>query len=371
MNGNMSYSESQLENVYSLSEAVARADKLQQVYSMALRTLAHTLNLDRCAILLFNSQGILVFEASKGLSAWYRKQVTGHSPWSRDAKAPKSIFVPDVKKDERLNALLPVILKEGIHAMAFIPLIFQKRLLGKFMLYLNQPHEFSKSEQLLAETIARQVGFAIGVKRIEENLKTSLKEKELLLKEIDHRVKNNLQVITSMLSLQALSTNDDHFRKMVENSIHRVEAMAVVHEELRNSGNAQKIDFQNYASRLVHTLIRSYSPDPNAVECQIECHEPLLDTATAVPLGLMLNEIVSNSLKHAFEGAGLHRIRVAMPDANTLIVGDNGPGFAEKSQSNGKTLGLKIVDLLAHQLRADIQMKGPGTTYYVTLPKRS
>jgi two-component sensor histidine kinase len=158
----------------------------------------------------------------------------------------------------------------------------------------------------------------------------------------------------------------------MESSIHRVHAMGVLHEQLNGSADSKKIDFKQYATRLVHALIESYALEPQSVKYEVRCDGKELDAATAIPLGLILNEMVSNSLKHAFtNGSTSPKITIEMPDSNTVVVSDNGQGISHSDgEFNGRTLGLRIVKLLANQLNANIEMKGPGTTYRISLASR-
>jgi len=220
------------------------------------------------------------------------------------------------------------------------------------------------------EAIARHVAFAIGVRQVEDHLKASLKEKDLLLREVYHRVKNNLQVVTSMLSLQASTMHNSELNKAMESSIHRVGAMAVLHEELNYSADNKKVNFQRYVTRLVHSLIESYASELQHIQYEVKCDGKELDSSTAIPLGLILNEMISNSLKHAFtNGCKSPKITVEMRDPNTLIVSDNGCGIDHfhAELNDNRTLGLRIVKLLADQLNAHIELKGPGTIYQITL----
>ncbi len=163
----------QLQLISSLSDAVSKANELEDIYKLALGGLLTTIRADRASVLQFDENGIMQFKAAHGLSENYRLHAAGHSPWSADAVNPTPIFVSDVKEDPSLIGLLPVIQHERIAALAFIPLVYKNRLLGKFMVYFNSIHYFSEEESQLLQTIAREVAFAIGEKRNEIALRTS------------------------------------------------------------------------------------------------------------------------------------------------------------------------------------------------------
>ncbi|MCJ7813450.1 response regulator [bacterium] len=181
--------------------------------------------------------------------------------------------------------------------------------------------------------LTRSIRYAIERKRAEEKIKASLQEKELLLKEIHHRVKNNLQVITSLLHLQSYHIKDPKTLEMFKESQDRVRSMALVHEKLYRSPDLAKIDFAQYIKSLTHGLYRSYSIDPKQIELKSKVEDVFLSIDMAVPCGLIVNELVSNSLKHGFppqwEGKG--RIGIVLrrkgDDQIELIVKDNGIGM--------------------------------------------
>jgi PAS domain S-box-containing protein len=150
----------QLDTLHRLSQALSSADSLDAVQSVALAGVKETLEADRAAILLSDEAGVMRFRAWTGLSDGYRAAAEGHSPWPPDAANPQPVIVPDVAQAPDLAALRPVIEAEGIQALAFVPLVHAGRLLGKFMLYYNQPRAFSPAEVALAQTIAGQIAVA-------------------------------------------------------------------------------------------------------------------------------------------------------------------------------------------------------------------
>jgi len=163
----------QLQLIANLSDAVSKANELDDIYKLALNGLLTTIRADRASVLQFDENGIMQFKAAHGLSEYYCTQAAGHSPWKEDAINPTPIFVTNVTEEPTLSGLLPVIQQEGITALGFIPLVYMNRLLGKFMVYFNAVHHFSAEESQLLQTIAREVAFAIGEKRNEIALRNS------------------------------------------------------------------------------------------------------------------------------------------------------------------------------------------------------
>lgn len=163
----------QLQLIANLSDAVSKANQLDDIYKLALDGLLTTIQADRASVLQFDEEGVMQFKASHGLSEHYRLNAAGHSPWKQDAINPIPIFVTDVSEEPSLSGLLPVIQNEGITALGFIPLVYMNHLLGKFMVYFNKAHQFTEEESQLLQTIAREVAFAIGEKRNEIALRKS------------------------------------------------------------------------------------------------------------------------------------------------------------------------------------------------------
>ncbi|MBI3343389.1 MAG: EAL domain-containing protein [Gammaproteobacteria bacterium] len=159
----------QLQAIYRLTDAVNQAGSVESVYQEALNALQDTLHADRASILLFDEQGVMRFVAWRGLSEHYRRVAEGHSPWSVHDTAAQPILVADAKQEPSLETFRETLKEEGIRALAFIPILYQKRLLGKFMVYYNLPHAFSHEETQLAQTVASHIAFAI--ERVQQTAK--------------------------------------------------------------------------------------------------------------------------------------------------------------------------------------------------------
>ncbi len=205
----------------------------------------------------------------------------------------------------------------------------------------------------------------------EERLRAILREKDVLIEEVHHRVKNNLQVITSLLGLQARTIKDPATRKKFEESRYRIQAMAILHEILYESASLAEIDFADYIRRLVEHLVRSYGAAPRIrTEMRLQalrCHRDV-----ALPCGLILNELLSNAFKYAFPGGKSGGIRVVLRRGSGgtvhLMVRDNGVGLPPGLDwKNSPTLGLRLVRTLARQIEAEVKTSGrAGTLFSIT-----
>jgi two-component sensor histidine kinase len=199
------------------------------------------------------------------------------------------------------------------------------------------------------------------------------RRKEILLKEIHHRVKNNLQVISSLLALQASATKDAHTRGLLHESRNRVHSMALIHEKLYQSADERGVSFNTYVKDLAAHLRHSYSGNSDAVTMVIDVDEITLDMDALVPCGLMINELLSNALKYGFPGEREGTIKVQMRREGTslvLTVSDNGVGLpADVDIAAPRTLGLRIVNTLVSQLHGALVVgSGPGASFTLTFP---
>jgi two-component sensor histidine kinase len=206
-------------------------------------------------------------------------------------------------------------------------------------------------------------------KLVEEQAKSSLKEKEILVREIHHRVKNNMQIISSLLNLQSQYVKDKESLEMFRESRNRILSMAFVHEKLYQSEDLAKIDFDGYIRSMTQHLLRTCSIDSSAVKLNVNCSDVLLSIDMAVPCGLIVNELISNSLKHAFPEGEKGEITIDFhPDGDnrlTLVVSDTGIGLPEDIDISGaKTLGLQLIKDLVDQLRGTLEIERDGGTAF-------
>jgi len=234
---------------------------------------------------------------------------------------------------------------------------------------------YSDEELEILKFASDQIGLSIERKLAEIEIKASLDEKIVLLKEIHHRVKNNLQVISSLLYLQSKYLTDKNSLAIFLESQTRVRSMSLVHEKLYQSENLAKINLRLYINDLVRYLFRSYQVDQNYIKMNLDVENIFLDVESAVPCGLIINELVSNSLKYAFPAQKKGEIVVKFGSKNVdeyrLFVSDNGIGlkkYWEKPEK--KTLGLQLVDTLIDQLHGKVKVNGKiGSEFNISFYK--
>jgi two-component sensor histidine kinase len=195
----------------------------------------------------------------------------------------------------------------------------------------------------------------------EEEIKKSLKDKELLLREIHHRVKNNLQVVSSLLYLQSKKSSDKGVNDALLESQHRVKSMVLIHEKLYRSEDLASIDYSEYISELTNTLFRSYRLDTSRIKLELEVGAIRLNTDFAVQCGLLINELVSNAMKHAFpdERKGTISIKFKCDETEkyTLEIKDDGVGLKDDfTMDTRDTLGMQLVNTLVEQMNGTIEI---------------
>ena len=209
-------------------------------------------------------------------------------------------------------------------------------------------------------------------KHAEEQVKSSLKEKEVLLQEIHHRVKNNMQIISSLLNLQSHHIEDVKVKDMFKMSRDRIRSMALIHEKLYQSKDLTKINFAQYIQSLAVHLLNTYNVSMDRVKLNAKVTDVFLDINSAIPCGLIINELVSNSLKHAFPQDKKGNIRIQLNRGNNgnvrLVVSDDGIGFSENVDfQHPDSLGLQLVNDLVDQLGGTLELdSSEGTSYQIS-----
>jgi two-component sensor histidine kinase len=249
--------------------------------------------------------------------------------------------------------------------------VFEQHQHVEISLRESEQRERKKAQQIQSELVERR--------QIETQLRHSLEEKDVLLKEVHHRVKNNMQIISSLLKLQAESIQDPKVLKPFIESQQRIRAIALIHEKLYQANNLAKINFSEYARQLAEDLLQVFGTSRSHIRLSIDVAEIEMTVDTAIPCGLIINELISNALKYAFpEGriGEIHLNFVADTSPNCdryffiLSISDNGIGIpADIDFENTESLGLQLVHALTQQLQGEIKLDlTSGTRFEIILP---
>ncbi|MEG5031577.1 PAS domain S-box protein [Microcoleus sp. AT3-D2] len=273
-----------------------------------------------------------------------------------------------------------------VRAKLVVPIIQHSQLWGLLIAHqCDGSRDWRESEINLFQQLVNQLAIAIQQsllyqqlqaelsdrKQAEANLKNSLREKEILLKEIHHRVKNNLCVVASLLELQSNTVADPQVSKMFEESQNRLYSMALIHEKLYRSTNLAQINFGEYLEDLVSNLFHSYNISNNQIQLQVLADPISLNLETATPCGLIANELVSNTLKHAFPDGTTGTVSVECYQTGdqeiNLLVKDNGIGFPQNLDfRKTHSMGFQVVCTLTEQLEGTIEISREfGTSFHL------
>jgi len=231
---------------------------------------------------------------------------------------------------------------------------------------------YGEEEKRMLVFVSTQIATAIERKEAQQKIKRDLIEKEILLKEVHHRVKNNLQVIYSLLNLQSKRVNNKELSALLEVSKNRVRSMALIHEKFYQSKEVSRVDFSEYINSLARDLYKLFGISRSRIRLQVSADNVKLGLDQAVPCGLIINEIISNSLKYAFpdnkEGRIDVNFKLTEEDHYRLEIRDNGVGLpGDLSIEETSSLGLRLVKLLTEQLEGDLKIiSQSGTAFIIT-----
>lgn len=280
---------------------------------------------------------------------------------------PISIYTSDANIDPEI---LKHMQKMGFKSLLLIPLVIGDNVFGLLRLHQKTARQFNASEIQLARALADQAAIAIEHSRLYQRVQKSLADKEILLREVHHRVKNNLQIIISLFSLQTRKFDDPILQTNFKESHNRIRAMALVHEQLFRSENLDRINLEDYIQSLCNNIKKSYIESSN-INIFIETQEIFLSIDTTITLGLIINEIISNAFKHAFNENQEGKIFITTttgPNCGfTLTIMDNGCSIPEDiDEDNPKNLGLQLTKSLVNQLDGKIYLsRKHGTEYRI------
>lgn len=378
----------------SLVDEVAAARGLDEIYELALDGLEAALGIDRSAFVLLDAHGVTKFVASRGLSAEYRRAAERHFPWPVDATDPPAIAVRDVLGDESLAPLHENLRREKIGAVAFIPLVYAGRLLGKFMLYHRDHHEFTDEELARARTIGRLIAFAIERTRIENSLRQIDRSKDEFLATLAHELRNPLAALAAALDVLELRHGSSVERET-----------AISKRQVQHLGRI--IDDLTDVARITLGLVvlqREAVELSQIVTRAIETIQPLLDRlqhqlVVSVPgrrlvgdpvrLEQVFSNLLSNAAKYTPAGGTISVVAINEPEQVIVHVRDTGVGMppellprifdvftqgartldrAQGGLGIGLTITKQLVALHGGAIEASSAGPGKGSELVVRLP---
>ncbi len=375
-------------------EPISLEEQLKRILGLILSIPWLSLQSKGCVYVVEDEPDVLVLKAQRGLAdalltscarVPFRKCLCG-----RAASTGQIIFADHIDDlhETHYEGIMP-------HGHYCIPITSGHRILGVINLYIDKGHKRNQEEEEFLSAVANTLAgiierkyaeeaiqrakgeLEVRVKERTEKLNASLKEKQILLSEIHHRVKNNLQIISSLLNLQSRYVMNEKYIKLFKDSENRIQSMALIHEELYQSEDLADIDFGNYVKNLADGLFSSYGVSPDQITLNVDIAKVLLGIDKAIPCGLVINEIISNSLKYAFPEDRKGEIKIVLHpcknDDCELIISDNGVGMPEDlDYKRTKSLGLYLVtNLVENQLNGKIELnKSEGTRFLIKFKKK-
>ncbi|MGV0027222.1 GAF domain-containing protein [Phormidesmis priestleyi ANT.L61.2] len=294
----------------------------------------------------------------------------------------------DVEQELVLPCLLDFLRALGVRAKLVVPIVQKDTLWGLLMTHQCKPRQWQPWEIELLQHIADQLSIAIQQAALyqqvqielsdrqcaEARLRSSLREKEVLLQEVHHRVKNNMQLVSSLLNLQASAIHDPNILEPFQESQQRIQVMALIHEQLYRASNLAKINFSSYVQNLATSLFQSSCANSSHIQFCVDVVAVELDIDIAIPCGLMINELVSNAIKYAFQDDRPGEISIRFSQHSdqdyVLTVQDNGLGIPiEIDIYHTDSLGLQVVCALTEQLEGTLTLnRENGTAFQIVFP---
>lgn len=283
-----SRAENARETLYAFTDRLFRTSSAEATYEAALDAIIRGLECERASILLFDDAGVMRFAAWRGLSDGYRAAVEGHSPWTRESRDPDPIVVGDIDEAEISPGLKATIKGEGIAALAFLPLVAQGAVIGKFMAYYARPHDFRAAEIDVATTIARQLAFSLERIRLDAERLRAEEAQQLLLNESRHRIKNVLATVQAIASQTFRSAEADELPAFQD----RLRALGDAHDLLTLESWHQ--------APLAETVERALRPFARRQEGRLTVSGPSLSISAnaSMSLTLCLHELATNAVKY-------------------------------------------------------------------------
>jgi signal transduction histidine kinase len=386
---------SRMSLLYALARAVIGAGSVAEVFDAALDAISAALATDRASILVFDSQDVMRFKAWRGLSEGYRRAVEGHSPWKRDAKDPQPIVIDDVAADPQMSGFLPLFKSEGIGALAFIPLVADGRLLGKFMVYYQRPRVLGPRELNLARAIADQVAAAISRFAAVAELHETVRFNEMFTGILGHDLRNPLNAIVTSARLAMTREGSDKLVKPLSRILNSGDRMTRMIDQLldftrvRLGGGIplgrQAVDLAPVIRQVMDELDDAHP----AWTLRFEARGNTDGLWDADRLSQVFSNLIANALHHgvpeggvtvAIDGTASGHVRIDVRNAGTIpkellpTIFDPLSGSTRRDKARGLGLGLYITSEIVKSHRGQIIARSneqDGTTFSVVLPREA
>lgn len=287
------------------------------------------------------------------------------------------ITTSDAFNDPVTKELLEVYLRPNrIHSLMDIPVRIEGEIIGVLCFEHRETHRvWNLQEQKFAMVIAQMISLALETnakQKATNELLAAVNEQKVLLKEVHHRVKNNLTIISSLLNLQSHKAKDDFHRSLFQESRTRLDSIATVHQLLYQSKSFAHVNFKSYLDEIMNNLHSSFSGENQKISIKKNIKDVELDVSTAIPLALVVNELVTNSYKHAFKKSGVGSIEVSLYETDKKVflrIKDNGPGY-DLNKVSESSIGMDIVHGLLDQINAAMTYDNrSGSTYDISFTK--
>ena len=397
-----------LDALYRIADLVAHSREPEEIYGPAVNAMIAATGSDRAALLLFDDAGVMRFRASRSLTEGYRKAVEGHSPWTADSKDPAPLLVADVAAETSLGALQDTILAEGIRSLGFLPLGRPGRLLGKFMVYYDQPHAFTETELKVAAMVCHYVAFALDRAQDEADIQDLLdrervarhqaeslnRAKDDFLAVLSHELRNPLSVIIHAVSVLDHTSPREPVAAKAQDVIRRQTAhLARLLDDLLDAakigrGHLElKLEVTNLRSAVaaaVEKLAHRFVEQHQAL--QVSVPDYLVNVAgDPTRLQQVIANLLDNASKYTPESSSIWLTLDVEADDAVIRVRDNGPGISISQQqsifdpfiqgraprtSGGLGIGLSLVKRIVelHKGTVDVQSGHAGAEFTVRLP---
>jgi PAS domain S-box-containing protein len=398
--------ELQQQVLYELTSTVNRAVALPEIYESAIDAICRCQSAQRAAILLYDAEGTMRFRAWRDLSDEYRRAVEGHYPWKREDSAPQPVCISDVSHAELSVQLKEIVAREGIRAMAFLPITYEGRLLGKCMFYYDKPHPFTPEELRPAQMIVNQVAFGIERRRSGENLErmvnertASLREAIAQMEEFSYSVSHDLrapvramQCYAEVLMEDYGAKLDDHAKKYLERIIHGGLRMDRLIQDILTYSRLSRREIQLRPislDKLTREIVGQYLDLGSSMQAEISVEGKLLNViGHEASLSQAISNLINNAIKFVPPGA-TPKVRIWSEQRNgevRILIEDNGIGIKPEYQHRlfsvfervhpeknyeGTGIGLAIVRKAAERMGGKVGLESDGVSgsrFWIQLP---